>query len=408
LKYCITQLMNHGSDFLILGDYYNEDLKQVSYGIMRYSYDLQLIHDTVISKPGCDHLYTGSMIVNQAGHLVLPGSYSMEGQSQANSFFREMTVDGDSVKEKIFDYLLPGSNIIELTGNHTYHATDPWSIAQLDTNFNFNQFLYTAPSVGMPDYLYYLMSPKKVDNLSYLIGSRMYELSPYAFDAAWGLFKNGIWESKLQFGSVDTSDFFMGMDFITTDRIYTTITQLTPSNLDGANPTDQEFDPINNQMLLYSTNIAGTTNWIKRVSGLGFMRSGQPLATSDGGCLWLGYYWDWNHKTNPDYDLIIHKVNSDGAFFENLEETESSNRYIHVFPNPAGTYTIVEYMLPAKTANASLIVYSVSGIVVWKQDIKKAKDQIVIDLGGFNTGIYKVSLVDGNKILNSKLLTVSK
>jgi hypothetical protein len=151
-------------------------------------------------------------------------------------------------------------------------------------------------------------------------------------------------------------------------------------------------------MLLYSTNIAGTTNWIKRVSGLGFMRSGQPLATSDGGCLWLGYYWDWNHKTSQDYDLIIHKVNSDGTFFEDMEEPESSDKYVHVFPNPATSYTIIDYLLP-KSDKATLNIISNNGNVIWQKELAKTRDQVVVALHGYAKGSYTVSIVSNKKII---------
>jgi hypothetical protein len=89
-------------------------------------------------------------------------------------------------------------------------------------------------------------------------------------------------------------------------------------------------------------------------------------------------------------------------------EGSNTNKNLRVFPNPAGTYTIVEYMLPASTSNTALIVYSVSGIEVLKQAVNRDRDQITIDLRGFKPGIYKVALVVGSKIIATQSLTISK
>jgi hypothetical protein len=86
----------------------------------------------------------------------------------------------------------------------------------------------------------------------------------------------------------------------------------------------------------------------------------------------------------------------------------NTNKNLRVFPNPAGSYTIVEYMLPASTSNTALIVYSVSGIELLKQDVNRDRDQITIDLSDFKPGIYKVALVVGREIIATQSLTISK
>jgi hypothetical protein len=65
-------------------------------------------------------------------------------------------------------------------------------------------------------------------------------------------------------------------------------------------------------------------------------------------------------------------------------------------------------MLPASTSNTALIVYSVSGIELLKQDVNRDRDQITIDLSDFKPGIYKVALVVGREIIATQSLTISK
>jgi len=81
---------------------------------------------------------------------------------------------------------------------------------------------------------------------------------------------------------------------------------------------------------------------------------------------------------------------------------------LSISPNPATTYTIVEYSLPVKASNASISIYNTNGVVVWQQDIKLVKDQVIVDLSSIPSGSYMVSLQSGKQTLTSKSLSVSK
>ncbi len=85
-----------------------------------------------------------------------------------------------------------------------------------------------------------------------------------------------------------------------------------------------------------------------------------------------------------------------------------SSEHLSIFPNPATTYTILEYALPANASNSSVGIYTNYGVVVWKQEIKRAKDQLIIDLNSIPSGSYIVSLQSGNQTVASKPLSVTK
>jgi hypothetical protein len=53
-------------------------------------------------------------------------------------------------------------------------------------------------------------------------------------------------------------------------------------------------------------------------------------------------------------------------------------------------------------------VYNTYGKTVWRGDLKKARDQVVINLSGFGSGIYAVTLAAGNKQILSQKLTITK
>lgn len=91
-----------------------------------------------------------------------------------------------------------------------------------------------------------------------------------------------------------------------------------------------------------------------------------------------------------------------------LTTTKQSSEQLNIFPNPATTYAIVEYSLPAKASHASISIYNTHGVVVWQQDVKRAKDQVIIDLNSIPSGSYRVALQSGNQTLTSTSLSVSK
>jgi hypothetical protein len=243
----------------------------------------------------------------------------------------------------------------------------------------------------------------------------MYEAHLATFDAAWGLFDNGVWANQFQFGSVDTSDVYMGMDFISTNRIYTSITQFTPSSKGDKSPL-YEFNPINNQMLLYSTNINKTINWYKRYSGLGYIRSGHTIATADSGCIWLGYYWDWHHKTNQDYDIILIKMLKDGTFTTLSEPVSLSDVLpLTIYPNPASSYVTVEipeysvsntstgfgtqHQYRPLTGEVQLTLMNVSGQTVKTEVFDASERNHVVTVNKLPAGLYVMHFTQHGKFV---------
>lgn len=91
-----------------------------------------------------------------------------------------------------------------------------------------------------------------------------------------------------------------------------------------------------------------------------------------------------------------------------ISKGAESGESLRLLPNPASTYTIAEYNIFSKQGNAMLALHNIAGNIVWKEDIVKTNDQLVIDLTGIKPGVYTVSLSCGNKIISSRKLTVSK
>jgi hypothetical protein len=154
-----------------------------------------------------------------------------------------------------------------------------------------------------------------------------------------------------------------------------------------------EFSQIDNQMLLYNTNINNSINWMKRYNGMGWIHAGFPLATGDGGCLWIGNYWDWHNKTHQDYDIVIMKINPDGSFFEGINEPGPSNNHIVVFPNPGAAFEFSTNLTQVK-----LLIYNTAGKVVFITDVESGKNKISI--GNLTGGIYFYQFIRDNQIVD--------
>jgi hypothetical protein len=387
LNFMITQLVPYGNEFLIQGAYFMDNLQAmpVSCRIMRYSYDFELHHDTSISKPGFYASY-GSMILNSKGNIVIPGLYNSKDMSSYFSFCREMTIDGDSIREYIYSEYMPYSSIIELPEKHCYNLVDVTRIVEIDSNLAYVKLLYHSPSSVYPNTMVELFDPKTIDGTSYLVSGRTLNYDG-GFEGAWGVFNTGIWENVFSFGSVDTNDQMKGMDFISTENIFSSLSQMP-------NYFVPEFSEIDNQMLLYCTNINSSVNWMKRYDGKGWIHAGFPLATTDGGCLWIGNYWDWHNKTHHDYDVIIMKINPDGSFFEGINEPKPLDKSIVVFPNPG-----INFEFTSDIDLSKLLIYNVTGKIVVNKVVTKGNNKVATK--NLNAGVYFYQFIKDNQIVGS-------
>lgn len=385
LKFLITQLIPHGDDFLIQGiNYLAADLERsVSCRIVRCDFDLQLLSDFTLNDQQ-NYITCGSALINSNNHLLLSGIYTAKDLSGNYWFCMETTLDGDLIKQQTSNEMLPYSSIIQLSDDEVYNIMNYKRIVKVDTNLNYVEDLYNVPTLLYPDTMYRLFKPKSIDGLTYLVSGNTFDGN---YKAAWGVFNSGIWENVFSFGPVDTNNFMKGTDFLTLQSIYTTISHEPDYPV-------TEFSQIDNQMLLYSTTIDNNINWMKRYDGKGWIHAVSPLATSDGGCLWIGNYWDWHHKTHQDYDVIIMKINPDGSFFEEITKPEQLEQRLIFFTNPG---TDIEFS--TELTQSKLLIYNTSGKVVIEADIEPGRNKIAAS--HLAAGIYFYQLFHKNKVVES-------
>jgi hypothetical protein len=119
----------------------------------------------------------------------------------------------------------------------------------------------------------------------------------------------------------------------------------------------------------------------------------------------------FNSKTNyTQYyrDLLIVNKSKQQESKTNGNAVESNadrNKISNVYPNPADSYTTLDYSLDADVSSASLSFYNLLGKPVADFDLTRPSDKIRINTSGWESGFYMYQLVvNGKKIATKKLL----
>jgi hypothetical protein len=123
-------------------------------------------------------------------------------------------------------------------------------------------------------------------------------------------------------------------------------------------------------------------------------------ATSDGGCIMVGWFWDYS-QDNPveKRSIYILKVDSLGNYNPSLNITKiNQNPLIHLFPNPNSSRMM---NITGIKGDETIFIYTIHG-----QLLKKIQAQNSLDLSDFSKGTYIFSIhsSNGDFIKNEKVI----
>lgn len=76
----------------------------------------------------------------------------------------------------------------------------------------------------------------------------------------------------------------------------------------------------------------------------------------------------------------------------------------HLSPNPATTWTTVEYKLPADKSQASFSVTNTLGVIVMSTELNGKQEQKVLDLHSLADGVYFYTIRCGEYTTTGKLV----
>ena len=88
----------------------------------------------------------------------------------------------------------------------------------------------------------------------------------------------------------------------------------------------------------------------------------------------------------------------------NADDDETSCLNVTLSPNPATTWTTINYSLPANVTKASLTITNSLGMNMYNTDLEGAAGNKVIDLRGFAAGVYIYTIQYEQSIETGKMV----
>lgn len=299
---------------------------------------MSILHIREISKPGCFFNYIGNPTLNLKGNLVFPVSYYKADHTGNYESCMEITPDGEIIRETFYSEQMPyiWPFIVEVPAIHGYHLIDYKRIVELDSTLNYVKDIYNVPQFIYLE-LTEMLAAKLLNDSCYVIeGRRSEKLGagiPYR-DAAWNSMQSdGNWKvyPPINYGEYEINDLPWHFDFKYPEHMWFQVASTEPF-----------FGLADDEMYLYKFNSEGERLNEIRKGGLGNINPGCIIATADSGCLWVGNYWNWHIKPEPDEDIVLIKLNADGVLPSAVNIEDENAAFCTIYPNPGSDIINIE------------------------------------------------------------------
>lgn len=159
--------------------------------------------------------------------------------------------------------------------------------------------------------------------------------------------------------------------------------------------------PERRWILEYKLELNGDVVWQKFYKGEVNYTPYFHMLTSDGGLLIFSARYDWNDPYPNQRDVHILKIDSDGNYIPvGMEKPMSNQKQILAWPNPAKNHVNFTFGL---MKDLQIDIYNVHGKLVFSDFYHQSP---IIDLSGFNSGLYVYSISDKDGFLERGKLVV--
>jgi len=373
------------SEFLAIGGCKNSLLPVSQFWILKMDTALNIIWEKkfMTTQP---YIGVPRVIRNPGGNFLL-GTVLVSSSPQFYStlMFLEITEDGDSVQSKIYlDGNVLSTQISDLIWmNGGYKAfVDGFSaftnnncfsqILQIDTNLNltavrpvpyFIQGTRTAKLLN--DSIYYLTGQSHFNQYKFEVS--IAKLSDHEDSIA---FNHAGYPGKID----DYSGWLKCMSFTNHNNIFTGGTE------DAFGPLRCEF-----QRTLMLSNYDSLLNcrWTRFYGGDECYTFNTLDATSDGGCIIAGMYYD---VANPEnlLDLFVVKVDSSGLFTGISDKPQMASAQAIVYPNPGQDYLVVQS--GPQISGSVFMLFDANGCCVLETTLQSTTEQR--DMTSLPSGVY--------------------
>lgn len=141
-----------------------------------------------------------------------------------------------------------------------------------------------------------------------------------------------------------------------------------------------------------------------QVERIALQSSGYPRAMAQA----VLYGTDWESYAENPFDCptltLPQGVQRGGYAFTPEDLGKALGLSISVKPNPATTWTAVDYTLPAKLSKATITVSNALGVIVMSTELNGNQGQKVLDLHGLADGVYLYTIKCGEYVQTGKLV----
>lgn len=184
--------------------------------------------------------------------------------------------------------------------------------------------------------------------------------------------------------------------------VYTSLSNGT--NIVSIIPNTNGFNPPTGKAAIFCFNDNGDSLWYKTFSPTDTAANTElfdVIATPDSGLLAVGQI----KFSNGQQKSYLIKLDANGNLFNPLSIVEKNKEtYLHLYPNPANTYTCMHYMGVEK--NAILNICNLQGQIIYSQKIESSDERITINIAQFGAGFYLLNISTNGKILANRKLVV--
>lgn len=379
----------------LIGNHKNNNANFGYTFLSKLDYDLNIIYDTVISiNQNINNWTTTAKYLNN-GLFITAG---ISGDTSYNTTIMLIDTLGSIIQHNIDTSFFEIKTLINLSSTK-YHAISTngnvlhinKSSLQVQQQFPQSNIMYTyGAALSLSDSSYTIAGYSPINDI---VAPNHKDLIYLTYDTLNQLIDTFI------LSNIDTNQriaYYKSLDFNKLDSAYIGGTHVF--FLDTfTNPSP--FVNQNRYFLLANINTqTGTVNWQKFYGGFANFDLYHIKATSDGGCILIGSYFDWKKTNHNNRDVYIIKVDKNGNYNSNINININSselNKAIIVYPNP--THNLL-YINTGLINNLKIEFYSVSGKLVKSNTLKTGINSVKINQ--FPNGVYLYKIYNKTSIIS--------
>jgi len=347
-------------------------------------FDLNIVNYCFLGQEDI-HEIVSRHTINNNGNIVFVGTNKIE-MGPGHPFLWEVDIEGNEIVYKTdTSFVTLAPSVIQIPATNNYHVNDAGGVLVYDHNFEFDTIYYLANIDVFADVP---QQHRLIDDFHYIkVGMFLQQGIPTNWDLAFLILDNHYnIISTNTFGALDTNDAIGGIDFLTTDQIFL-----------GGTINKGSLSLDNTWFALYKTNLEGDTIFSRYFGGYAQYWLTRVVATSDGGCLIAGEWWDfynWIPGEPIDEDIVIMKLNEEGLITNISSNIPFEITDIIIYPNPGDEYIKIESSL--KGLNFQL--FNIKGEFILE---KQFNSRTTIKTFNLETGNYIYRITQNGELIKS-------